>query len=689
MIVVDRPENLVQLSPGLGDVGTFKIKESAKAFRILSSSLYSNKIRAIVRELTCNALDSHVEAGNREPYVVHLPTYTEPTFSVQDFGVGLTHDRVMALYSTYFESTKTESNDFVGALGLGSKSPFSYTDNFVVIASKDGETNTYSAFINDAGVPSIVRLGTEQTGAPNGVTVQMAVQGKDFDTFKRELMDVVRWYDRLPKVNGAYPGKVPYRAFNPFTTPFDSGVESASVTGNGYNRVSAVLMGGIAYPIDASRAEFAKYDKLLREELILKAAIGDVEFQPSREGLTYSPTTVKFIVDKLDALDQKIQKNILAEVDTYPAIWDKVVFLLKQRNELLKKASTDLIKAQGWDKLAIGGLMDPSIKMIRRFSKNGNKVFVSNRKPITVTNLLELANGKNGFYYADDATFKIGDIAGNGYDVPYANIYVFFPEKTGFNAKTFSEKNLFGATVAPLSKSFKTTKKVAKVKSTFYSIVEVEVGRGYSKKTRTALQKVDRLPANAKYFYFIKQGKIDADDVTVKNLTIMNGNAVSMLTRAGLLHLGVGITRSNEKIAKAVGLTSIWDALEADVEKGLLIDDLGFEALVRSYIRNNYGYSGGVMSKPDIVQTRLNEVLDPVLRNAWESTPHSKDPSSHWLFTSGTKYLNDVKNSAGLSVTKAAEKVRSTVSKYSVINLSSAKDEETAIKLINFVFENL
>ena len=192
MIVVDRPENLVQLSPGLGDVGTFKIKESAKAFRILSSSLYSNKIRAIVRELTCNALDSHVEAGNREPYVVHLPTYMEPTFSVQDFGVGLTHDRVMALYSTYFESTKTESNDFVGALGLGSKSPFSYTDNFVVIASKDGETNTYSAFINDAGVPSIVRLGTEQTGAPNGVTVQMAVQSIDFETFKRELYDVVR-----------------------------------------------------------------------------------------------------------------------------------------------------------------------------------------------------------------------------------------------------------------------------------------------------------------------------------------------------------------------------------------------------------------------------------------------------------------------------------------------------------------
>ena len=689
MIVVDRPENLVQLSPGLGDVGTFKIKESAKAFRILSSSLYSNKIRAIVRELTCNALDSHVEAGNREPYVVHLPTYMEPTFSVQDFGVGLTHDRVMALYSTYFESTKTESNDFVGALGLGSKSPFSYTDNFVVIASKDGETNTYSAFINDAGVPSIVRLGTEQTGAPNGVTVQMAVQSIDFETFKRELYDVVRWYDLLPIVNlSAKPSKVQYKTFNPFTTPFDSGVATASVTGSAYNKVSAVLMGGIAYPIETNRKEFSQYEKLLREELILKAAIGDVEFQPSREGLTYSPKTVKYIVDQLDALDKKVQKNILVEVDAYPAIWDKVVFLLKQRNELLRKASLDLIKAEGWDKLAITGMDDKSIKMVRRFSKNGNRVYVSNRKPITVFNLLELANGKNGFYVADDAAFKIGDIAGNGYDVPFANIYVFFPENTGFNAKKFSEKNLFGATITPLSKSFKVVKKVGAVKSTFYKIIEVEVGRGYSKKTRSKLVRIDKLPTTAKYYYFIKQGKIDADDVKVKNLTVVSSNAVSMLTRSGLLGQGVGITKSNEKIAKAVGLTSIWDALEADAEKGLVIDDMGFQSMVRTYIRNNYSYVASILIKPEMV-TRVNEILDPALRNLWESTPHSKDPSSHWIFTSGTKYLNDVKNSSGLNVTKAAEKVRETVSKYSVINLSSAKDEDAAIKLINFVFENL
>jgi len=106
-------------------VGTFRIKESAKAFSILSSSLYQNPIRSIIRELGCNARDAHVAAKNPEPWVLSLPTALSPEFAVKDNGTGLSHDEVMQIYTTYFESTKTNSNDFVGALGLGSKSPFS------------------------------------------------------------------------------------------------------------------------------------------------------------------------------------------------------------------------------------------------------------------------------------------------------------------------------------------------------------------------------------------------------------------------------------------------------------------------------------------------------------------------------------------------------------------------------------
>ena len=112
--------NEVVLS-NVGATGEFRIRNSAKAFKILSDGLYSNKIRAIVRELSCNALDSHIGAGKPNvPFEVHLPTVLEPWFAVRDFGLGLDGDQVTNIYTTYFESTKTDSNAFIGALGLSS-----------------------------------------------------------------------------------------------------------------------------------------------------------------------------------------------------------------------------------------------------------------------------------------------------------------------------------------------------------------------------------------------------------------------------------------------------------------------------------------------------------------------------------------------------------------------------------------
>ena len=168
MILNNTPQDQAVLA-NVGQVGEFRIRNSAKAFNILSSGLYANKIRAIIRELSCNAVDSHVAAGKSDtPFDVHLPNQLEPHFSIRDYGTGLNHDQVTNIYTTYFESTKTDSNDFIGALGLGSKSPFSYTDNFTVTAIKDGRKGIYTAFINEKSVPSIALMMEEETDEPAG-----------------------------------------------------------------------------------------------------------------------------------------------------------------------------------------------------------------------------------------------------------------------------------------------------------------------------------------------------------------------------------------------------------------------------------------------------------------------------------------------------------------------------------------
>ena len=182
MILNNAPQNEAVLST-VGEIGEFRIRNSAKAFNILSSGLYANKIKAIIRELSCNAVDSHVAAGKGDvPFEVHLPNALEPHFSIRDFGTGLSHDQVTNIYTTYFESTKTASNDFIGALGLGSKSPFSYTDNFTVTAIKDGRKGIYSAFINGEGVPSIALMMEEQTDEPAGVEIKFSVNDRTTTT---------------------------------------------------------------------------------------------------------------------------------------------------------------------------------------------------------------------------------------------------------------------------------------------------------------------------------------------------------------------------------------------------------------------------------------------------------------------------------------------------------------------------
>ena len=168
---LDVAVNEVTLS-GVNSTGEFRIRNSAKAFKILSDGLYSNKIKAIIRELSCNAVDSHIAAKKEDvPFEVHLPTILEPYFSVRDYGVGLDGNQVTSIYTTYFESTKTDSNDYIGALGLGSKSPFSYTENFTVTAIKAGTKRIYSAFITDAGIPCVAEMSTELTDEDNGVEV--------------------------------------------------------------------------------------------------------------------------------------------------------------------------------------------------------------------------------------------------------------------------------------------------------------------------------------------------------------------------------------------------------------------------------------------------------------------------------------------------------------------------------------
>ena len=335
MIINTAPQNEAILS-NVGEIGEFRIRNSAKAFNILSSGLYANKIRAIIRELSCNAVDSHTAAGKADtPFDVHLPNQLEPWFAIRDYGTGLSHEQVTNIYTTYFESTKTNSNDFIGALGLGSKSPFSYTDNFTVTAIKDGIKGVYSAFINDAGVPSIAKMGEEVTEDPAGVEVKFSVNDRwDYSKFQDEARTVYTYFKLRPVVSGVSDFK--FRDVEYDTENIVSGVHSYRDS-----RRSVAVMGNIAYPIEVPNAEQSLGDlrNLLGCGLEMHFAIGELDFQASREGLSYIPQTIESIKRKLESVNAALSVVIAKEADAIPNLWDRAVFLYKKTHNSLWTAA--------------------------------------------------------------------------------------------------------------------------------------------------------------------------------------------------------------------------------------------------------------------------------------------------------------------------------------------------------------
>lgn len=337
MILNNAPSNEAVLS-NIGSVNSFTIKATAKSFQILSSGLYANKIKSIIRELSCNALDSHVANGNPEiPFVVHLPTALEPYFSVRDFGTGLSHEQVVNIFTTFFESTKTHSNDFVGALGLGSKSPFSYTDNFTVTAIQNGKRGIYTAFISDTGVPSIALMYEESTLEDNGVEVKFAVTDRyDFSKFRDEARAVYKYFRARPAITGVTDFEFEDPQYE--TKNIIPGVHQSQNN----LRNSTAIMGNIAYPIDIPNHEqLGDLASLLQCGLVMEFEIGELDFQASREGLSYIPQTIEAIKRKLTALNAHLATFIAEDADKIENLWERAIYLSKKRDQFLWKAAID------------------------------------------------------------------------------------------------------------------------------------------------------------------------------------------------------------------------------------------------------------------------------------------------------------------------------------------------------------
>lgn len=262
-----------------GEKIKFRLDEdSTEHLMGLLTNAYSDPERACLREYATNGADSHVEAGVRRPIEIELPTDLRPVLTIRDFGVGLTRDDLDRIYTRYGASTKRESDAVNGMMGIGSKAALTYTDQFTLIAVKDGERVHASVVRTEDGVPELTIALREPTEDPNGVTIQIPTKrGNRFAAKARELFGY--WPEGSVLIDGEPPERVG-------AAEGDLRLTDRLLITEGTDHV--IVMGGVPYP-----AEFEK-DRLglpYGKRLVAFVEIGEVHFTPSREALLDTPTT--------------------------------------------------------------------------------------------------------------------------------------------------------------------------------------------------------------------------------------------------------------------------------------------------------------------------------------------------------------------------------------------------------------
>jgi hypothetical protein len=289
-----------------GDLGGQKIamrfdENSLAHLMTVMTDLYSDPELAVIREYSTNALDAQTAAGVSRPIEVSLPNGLSPFFKVKDFGIGMDISDIEGIYSQYGASTKRNSDDQVGMLGLGCKSALTYTQQFTLNSVKNGRGYqvAISRTENGSGIMEIVN--EFDTDAPNGVEVVVPV--KRSNEFPHKARNFFRfWAEGTVLIDGEEPEVISGRKVT-------NDILMVPQLDCDY-----LVMGNVAYPLSSAHA-IGERSYHTKYGVVARVSIGDVNFTPSRESLHYTRNTLDTIKIVKDDFTTSLKTVVQQDID--------------------------------------------------------------------------------------------------------------------------------------------------------------------------------------------------------------------------------------------------------------------------------------------------------------------------------------------------------------------------------------
>lgn len=290
---------------------------------IIRNKLYSNKLGSFVREIISNAYDATVEAtinrgGTKEDVKnqfidIDFPCEkNDSTFTIRDYGTGMSEEKVKKIYTRVGKSTRSNSNQYVGMMGIGRLVGFCVTDSFNITSYLNGIRTEYLCYIDETKRGKVATLSQVETEEANGIAISINVPSS-------------MWYDLGTEIKKFldFVDDIQFRISNYSIDTTNTVLRS----GNGWKQYARkhvnhafvyFKMGIVKYPFLGIRDS---HDLFFRSNVIVyEVPIGAITVSASRESIEMTTESTKTVNGMFTSVRDEVLKEILGSISSAPNI---------------------------------------------------------------------------------------------------------------------------------------------------------------------------------------------------------------------------------------------------------------------------------------------------------------------------------------------------------------------------------